>query len=61
MPVFINGYTFKKPYIKPIIPFYFYPPDSPELNPIEHKWAQAKAIRKQKHCSVSELLTLSHF
>ena len=36
----------------------FLPPYSPELNPIEHKWAQAKAIRKQKHCSVSELFTL---
>ena len=33
----------------------FLPPYSPQLNPIEHKWAQAKAIRKQKHCSVSEL------
>jgi transposase len=26
------------------------PPDSPQLNLIEPKWAQAKAIRKQKHC-----------
>jgi transposase len=25
----------------------FLPPYSPQLNPIEHKWAQAKAIRKQ--------------
>lgn len=24
----------------------FLPPYSPDLNPIEHKWAQAKAIRK---------------
>lgn len=38
----------------------FLPPYSPELNPIEHKWAQAKAIRKQKHCSVSELFSLYH-
>ncbi|CAG0940934.1 hypothetical protein BROC_01215 [Candidatus Brocadiaceae bacterium] len=29
----------------------FLPPYSPDLNPIEHKWAQAKAIRKQKSCS----------
>ena len=36
----------------------FLPPYSPELNPIEPKWAQAKALRKQKHCSVSELFTL---
>ncbi|MCC9003109.1 MAG: transposase [Candidatus Competibacter sp.] len=31
------------------------PPYSPDLNPIEHKWAQAKAIRKQTHCPVAEL------
>ena len=33
------------------------PPYSPQLNPIEHKWAQAKAIRKQKHCSISDIFT----
>ncbi len=33
----------------------YLPPYSPELNPIEHKWAQAKAVRKQKKCSVEEL------
>lgn len=33
----------------------YLPPYSPDLNPIEHKWAQAKAIRKQTHCSVDEL------
>jgi transposase len=26
----------------------FLPPYSPDLNPIEHKWAQAKAIRRRK-------------
>ena len=26
----------------------FPPPYSPDLNPIEHKWAQAKALRRQK-------------
>jgi transposase len=36
----------------------FLPPYSPQLNPIEHKWAQAKAIRKQKHCSISDIFTL---
>ena len=35
----------------------FLPPYSPDLNPIEHKWAQAKAIRKQHQCSVDELCT----
>lgn len=33
------------------------PPDSPDLNPIEQKWAQAKAIRKQTNCSIEELFT----
>ncbi|NJO17052.1 MAG: transposase [Thioploca sp.] len=34
-----------------------WPTDSPNLNPIERKWAQAKAIRKQQNCSVEELFT----
>ena len=33
----------------------FLPPYSPDLNPIEKKWAQAKAIRKQYHCHVDDL------
>jgi hypothetical protein len=33
----------------------FLPPYSPDLNPIEHKWAQAKAIRRQKNCSIFQL------
>jgi hypothetical protein len=33
----------------------FLPPYSPDLNPIEHKWAQAKAIRKRHGCSIDEL------
>lgn len=37
--------------------FLLLPPYSPQLNPIEHKWAQAKAIRKQKHCSISDIFT----
>jgi transposase len=35
----------------------FLPPYSPDLNPIEHKWAQAKALRRQKKCSIDELFT----
>jgi transposase len=34
------------------------PPYSPQLNPIEDKWAQAKAIRKQQLCSISDLFAL---
>ncbi|MER2530540.1 MAG: transposase, partial [Candidatus Competibacter sp.] len=33
----------------------YLPPYSPDLNPIEHQWAQAKALCKQSHCSVDEL------
>jgi transposase len=36
----------------------FLPPYSPQLNPIEHKWAQAKAIRKQQHGSISDIVIL---
>lgn len=34
----------------------FLPPYSPDLNPIEHKWAQAKAIRRRLRCSVDHAL-----
>ncbi len=40
-------------YVRMVI--FFLPPYSPDLNPIEHKWAQDKAIRKQEHCSITEL------
>ena len=33
----------------------YLPPYSPDLNPIEHKWAQAKAIRRKHQCSVESL------
>lgn len=39
----------------------FLPPYSPDLNPIEQKWAQAKALRKQTHCSIEEIFTLNQF
>ena len=32
-------------------------PYSPDLNPIEHKWAQAKSIRKKFHTSVDNLFS----
>lgn len=35
----------------------FLPPYSPDLNPIEHKWAQAKARRRKESCSVDELFS----
>lgn len=33
----------------------YLPPYSPHLNPIEHKWAQAKSIRRKMGCSIEEL------
>jgi transposase len=36
----------------------YLPPDSPDLTPIEPKWAQAKAIPKQQQGSVDERFTL---
>ena len=33
----------------------FLPTYSPDLNPIERKWAQAKSKRKKHQCSVDEL------
>jgi len=33
----------------------FLPPYSPDLNPIENKWAQAKSRRRLHRCSVDEL------
>lgn len=36
----------------------YLPSYSPDLNPIEHKWAQSKAIRKQKNCTVEELFSI---
>lgn len=33
----------------------YLPPYCPDLNPIEHKWAQAKSIRRKHNCSINEL------
>ena len=34
----------------------YLPPYSPDLNPIEKQWAQAKAIRKKLRCNDIDLL-----
>jgi len=34
---------------------HYLPPYSPDLNPIEHKWAQAKALRRRHRCDVDTL------
>lgn len=33
----------------------YLPPYSPDLNPIERKWAQVKSIRRRDACSISNL------
>ena len=33
----------------------YLPPYSPDMNPIEHKWAQAKAIRRKTGTSVKDI------
>lgn len=38
----------------------YLPPYSPDLNPIEHKWAQAKALRRKQLGTIEELFTLQH-
>lgn len=35
----------------------YLPSYSPDLNPIEAKWAQSKAVRKQNHCSIQQLFS----
>ncbi|MEN9596587.1 MAG: hypothetical protein RL236_1021 [Pseudomonadota bacterium] len=37
----------------------FLPPYSPDLNPIEHTWAQLKSIRNKMRCSIDELFSHS--
>jgi transposase len=32
----------------------FLPPYSPDLNPIEHKWAEKKAFRRKHRCNIDE-------
>ena len=35
----------------------FLPPYSPDLNPIENKWAHAKSVRRKNRMTTDELLT----
>lgn len=36
----------------------YLPPYSPDLNPIEKKWAQAKHIRRTTNCSIDDLFKM---
>ena len=39
----------------------FLPPYSPDLNPIEKKWAEVKAKRRSKQCAIEELFKNVNF
>lgn len=39
----------------------YLPPYSPDLNPIEQKWAHAKSLRRTHQCSIQDLFSLYHF
>ena len=39
----------------------FMPPYSPDLNPIEKKWAQAKALRRKLRCDTQTLFASNAF
>jgi hypothetical protein len=36
----------------------YLPPYSPDLNPIEHKWAQVKSIRRKSRCNIQQLFSM---
>jgi len=37
--------------------FEYLPPYSPDLNPIEKKWAQIKSISRKERCSINDLFS----
>lgn len=39
----------------------FLPPYSPDMNPIEHKWAQAKSVRRKWNLKPYELFSNHHY
>lgn len=52
---FHKGKTMKNALEKAGHTLLYLPTYSPDLNPIEHKWAQAKALRRKKKCSIEIL------
>ena len=52
---FYKGYRTKEILSKHGHELEFLPPYSRDLNVIEHKWAQAKAIRRRHNCSTLEI------
>jgi transposase len=52
---FHKGEAMKQSFLEAGHTLLYLPPYSPDLNPIEKKWAQAKAIRRELHLSIPEL------
>jgi len=52
---FHKGEEMKLSITKAVIPLLYLPTYSPDLNPIEHKWAESKHIRRKLACSIDEL------
>jgi transposase len=50
--------TMQEQFIKAEVALEYLPPYSPDLNPIEHKWAQAKSLRRTLNCSIDELFRI---
>lgn len=47
--------TMQEKLMKAGVTLEYLPPYSPDLNPIEHKWAQAKSLRRTFNCSIDDL------
>ena len=54
-PVFHKGHRTKEILNEHGHELEFLPPYSPDLNLIEHKWAQAKSLRRKQNCSTLEI------
>jgi transposase len=52
---FHQGQTMKKALEDAGHTLLYLPPYSPDLNPIEKKWAQAKAYRRKNLCSIQNI------
>jgi transposase len=64
--VVMDNATFhKSPLLEPMITaaghqLLYLPPYSPDLNPIEKKWAQAKNFRRKSQCTLEELFLITN-
>jgi transposase len=52
---FHKGASMKQQLFKAGHTLLYLPPYSPDLNPIERKWAQAKSIRRKLQCDIKKL------